>query len=60
MTLAASKTRRAKAHRTNANPLDLLKIEQERISRELDHVEARLAALELRFDVVEQSLKAAL
>jgi site-specific DNA recombinase len=48
------------AHYANAIPLDLLRIEQERISRELEHVEERLAALELRFDVVEQNLKAAL
>ena len=48
------------AHYANAIPLDLLKIEQERISRELDHIEERLATLELRFDVVEQNLKAAL
>ncbi len=56
-------TERAKlleAHYAGAIPLDLLKIEQERIARELDHVEERLASLELRFDLVEQNLKRAL
>jgi site-specific DNA recombinase len=48
------------AHYANAIPLDLLKVEQERIARELGHVEERLGALELRFDVVERNLKAAL
>jgi site-specific DNA recombinase len=48
------------AHYEGAVPLDLLKIEQERISRELNYVEERLAALELKFDIAQQNLKAAL
>ena len=48
------------AHYAGAIPLDLLKIEQERISRDLNHVEERLASLELKFDLAEQNLKTAL
>jgi site-specific DNA recombinase len=47
------------AHYANAIPLDLLKVEQERIARELKQVEERLAALELHFEAVEYNLKAA-
>jgi site-specific DNA recombinase len=48
------------AHLAGAVPLDLLKTEQDRITNELDHVEERLAVLELKFDVIESNLKAAL
>ncbi|HEY2937718.1 MAG TPA: recombinase family protein [Gaiellaceae bacterium] len=48
------------AHYAGAVPLDLLRSEQERIASELDYVEERLAALELKFDVVERNLKQAL
>jgi site-specific DNA recombinase len=47
------------AHYANAIPLDLLRIEQERIARELNAVEERLAVFELHFDTVEHNLKAA-
>jgi site-specific DNA recombinase len=48
------------AHYAGAIPLDLLKSEQERLGSELNYVEERLGALELKFDTVERNLKAAL
>ena len=48
------------AHYAEAVPLDLMRSEQARITAELDYVEERLAALELRFDVVERNLQRAL
>lgn len=48
------------AHYAGAIPLDQLRSEQQRIANELDYVEERLAALELKFDVVEYNLKQAL
>ena len=48
------------AHYAGALPLDLLKSEQERLGSELNYIEERLGVLELKFDVVETHLKAAL
>lgn len=48
------------AHYADAIPLELLKIEQERIARELDYIENRLGAMELKFERIEGNLKAAL
>jgi site-specific DNA recombinase len=48
------------AHYAGALPLDLLKSEQERLGSELNYIEERLGTLELKFDVVERNLKAAL
>ena len=48
------------AHYAGALPLDLLKSEQGRLAIELSYIEERLATLELKFDVVERHLKAAL
>ena len=45
------------AHYADAVPLDLLKMEQERIATELDTIEQRLATTELKFDTVEQRVK---
>lgn len=47
------------AHYANAIPLELLKTEQDRIASELDTIEQRLAASELKFDTVEHILKKA-
>lgn len=48
------------AHYAGAIPLDLLKTEQNRIGSELDTIEQRLSATELKFDAVEINLKKAL
>lgn len=48
------------AHYAGAIPLDLLKSEQQRLGAELNFVEERLGALELKFDTIERNLKAAL
>ena len=47
------------AHYVGAIPLSLLKSEQDRITTELDQVEQRLAASELKFDTIEGNLKKA-
>lgn len=47
------------AHYAGALPLDLLKSEQERLGEELEYIESRLSAMELKFDTVERNLKAA-
>ena len=47
------------AHYAGAIPLALLKSEQDRITTELDQVEQRLAASELKFETVETNLKKA-
>ena len=54
------RTKLLDAHLAGAVPLDLLKIEQHRLTNELDHIEQRLAVLDLKFDVIEVNLKAAL
>ena len=48
------------AHYAGAIPLDLLKTEQNRIGSELDTIEQRLSATELKYDAVETNLKKAL
>ena len=48
------------AHYAGAIPLDLLKTEQDRISVELDTIEQRLSATDLKFDTVETNLRKAL
>jgi site-specific DNA recombinase len=48
------------AHYAGAVPLDLMKSEQERLGDELEYIESRLSAMELKFDTVESNLKAAL
>jgi site-specific DNA recombinase len=48
------------AHYAGAVPLDLLKSEQARLSGELEYIESRLSAIDLKFEVVERNLKAAL
>lgn len=48
------------AHYAGAIPLDLLKTEQDRISGELDTIEQRLSATQLKSDTVEINLKKAL
>jgi site-specific DNA recombinase len=48
------------AHYAGAIPLDLLKTEQDRISSELDNIEQRLSATELKSDTIEINLKKAL
>ena len=48
------------AHYAGAIPLDLLKTEQDRIAAELDTIEQRLSATELKSDTVEINLKKAL
>ncbi len=48
------------AHYAGAIPLDLLKSEQDRIAAELDTIEQRLSATELKSDTVEINLKKAL
>ncbi len=48
------------AHYASAIPLEMLKSEQTRIGGELAHIEERLDALELHFDLVERNLKDAL
>ena len=47
------------AHYAGAVPLDLMKSEQERLGEELEYIESRLSAMELKFDTVERNLKAA-
>ena len=37
-----------------------MKSEQERLGEELEYIESRLSAMELKFDTVERNLKAAL
>jgi len=48
------------AHYAGAIPLDLLKTEQNRIGSELDTIEQRLSATQLKSDTVEINLKKAL
>ena len=48
------------AHYAGAIPLDLLKTEQDRIRNELDTIEQRLSATDLKFETVETNLKKAL
>ena len=48
------------AHYAGAVPLDLMKSEQERLGEELEYIESRLSAMEMKFDTVERNLKAAL
>ena len=47
------------AHYAGAVPVDLMKTEQDRITRELNSIEQRLAATEMMFESVEQCLKKA-
>lgn len=48
------------AHYAGAIPIDLLKAEQDRIGAALDGIEARLSAMQTKFDVIERNLKVAL
>jgi site-specific DNA recombinase len=56
----AQRAKLLEAHYADAIPLDLLRAEQARIGGEQDYIEMRLGSLELRFEVVERNLKAAL
>ena len=56
----AKRAKLLEAHYASAIPLELLKVEQAKISSELAFLEERLGGLELHFDLVERNLKDAL
>jgi site-specific DNA recombinase len=59
-TLSNERLKLLQAHYTGAVPLDLLKLEQDRIAKAIAVIEPRLAAVQSTFDVVERNLKTAL
>jgi hypothetical protein len=58
--LRAERKKLLDAHYADAVPLDLLKSEQERLTREIDSAESRVAAVEGDFKKAESNLKRAL
>lgn len=58
--LINERARLLQAHYANAVPLDLLKTEQDRISRQLTEIESRLTTAYLEFDRIEEWLDKAL
>lgn len=58
--LTNERSRLLQAHYAGAVPLDLLKSEQDRISRQLSEVDARLASVNAEFDQIESALHRAL
>ncbi len=58
--LTNERARLLQAHYAGAVPLDLLKTEQDRISRELTDIKSRLAATNVEFDKIETCLNKAL
>jgi site-specific DNA recombinase len=58
--LSAQRTKLLEAHYADAIPLDLLKLEQERISREVAEAERVLAARQVAFTEIEDTLEKAL
>lgn len=58
--LTKERARLLQAHYADAIPVDLLKTEQNRISRQLADIEARLAATNVEFEEIETCLRNAL
>jgi hypothetical protein len=58
--LTNERARLLQAHYADAIPVDLLKTEQNRISRQLAKIEARLAATNVEFEKIETCLRKAL
>lgn len=58
--LTSEQMRLLQAHYAGAVPLDLLKSEQDRITRQLAAIEVRLSAASIEFDLLEQALKSSL
>lgn len=58
--LTNERARLLQAHYAGAIPLDLLKTEQDRITRQLGEIESRLAATNLEFEKIEEFLHEAL